>query len=150
MMASVYEKLCRSHDLSQINFKEHLEEVIRIMHLSSGMKDRVCLRLDIEDVIFGLDDAIPLGLIINELFTNSMKQAFPGDRRGTISIRFRRGVGDSPHRLIYQDNGIGFPKGVDFGTTFTIEFFGYGSGGGRSTPKSDSPLNPSSMMSGRL
>lgn len=165
MMASLYEKLYRTKDFARIDFKQHMEEVLTIMHLSSGMKDRVSLKMDLENVVLGLDDAIPVGLIINELFTNSMKHAFPEDRKGTIEIRFERVEDKKSYRLTYRDDGVGLPENVDFGTTdtlgltliktlaqqtqgraeveqngwttFIIEFFGYGSDGDSSTPDLD-------------
>jgi len=60
-----------------------------------------------------LDMAVPLGLILNELLSNSLKYAFPGDREGRITIGFSR-VGEGRSLLRYGDDGIGVPSGTDF------------------------------------
>jgi len=119
MMASVYEKLYRSQGFSQIDLKDYLEDVLDYMYRSSDIKNRVELELDVKDVVIGLDDAIPLALIVNELFTNSLKHAFPNNRKGQIKIYFNQ-LDHQKYQLIYRDNGVGLPDHVDFETTQTL------------------------------
>ncbi|WP_269766619.1 sensor histidine kinase [Methylovulum psychrotolerans] len=59
-----------------------------------------------------VDTAIPCGLIISELLTNSLKHAFPEGRRGTIAITFTEDAGE--FILVIADTGVGFPSRVDF------------------------------------
>ncbi len=65
-----------------------------------------------------IDTAIPCGLIINELVSNALKHALPDGRRGEIRIEMNKdenGVG-----IIFEDNGVGFPEGMDFRNTETL------------------------------
>jgi two-component sensor histidine kinase len=73
----------------------------------------VRLTLNIEDIPLGITEAIPCGLIINELVSNALKHAFPKGRTGEITIQLRR-TGTTQVTLIVSDNGIGFPEHVDF------------------------------------
>jgi PAS domain S-box-containing protein len=116
MMARVYEKLYRSENFSVIDYKEYLEDVLNQLYQSSGLSQRVSLKLDVKNVILGLDDAIPTALIVNELFTNSIKHAFPGDRKGRIEVSFHM-LDEETYELVYRDNGVGLPAGVDFDST---------------------------------
>ena len=71
-----------------------------------------------ENVMLPIDTAIPCGLIINELITNTLKYAFPGAREGEIKIEMNQT--EKGIRLLYEDNGIGFPKDMDFCSTQTL------------------------------
>jgi PAS domain S-box-containing protein len=119
MMASVYEQLYQSENFARIDFKQYLEDVLNRMYQLFSANHRVSLKVDVTDVVLGLDDAIPLALILNELFTNSIKYAFPGERKGVIEICFSI-LDDEAYQLIYKDNGIGLPDHVDFYTTETL------------------------------
>ncbi|MBS3817995.1 PAS domain S-box protein [bacterium] len=119
MMASVYEKLCRSKTFTSIDFKEYLEDVLKNIFLSSGLSHRVNLKLDVENVELGLDDAIPVALILNELFTNSVKHAFPGNTKGLIEVYFKP-LDEETHQLIYRDNGVGLPEDIDLDRAETL------------------------------
>ncbi|MBK5255608.1 MAG: sensor histidine kinase [Vicinamibacteria bacterium] len=66
------------------------------------------LRLDLASVGLNLDQAIPCGLIVNELLSNSLKHGFPAGRSGEIHIELHR-IGDEGLRLRVSDNGIGLP-----------------------------------------
>jgi two-component sensor histidine kinase len=73
--------------------------------------DRIKLNINVEDVMLDINTAIPLGLIVNELVSNSMKHAFPNDRKGKIDIEFK--LEDGIYSMIVSDNGVGFPKDYD-------------------------------------
>jgi two-component sensor histidine kinase len=81
--------------------------------------DKITLATEIEDVSLGIDSAINCGLIINELVSNSLKYAFPEDKKGSISIIFHSLNGDGIE-LIINDNGIGIPDDVDLRSTNTL------------------------------
>ena len=60
-----------------------------------------------------IDTAIPCGLILNELISNALKHAFPGDQGGEIKVQLHKtGIGDV--QLTISDNGVGVPQGFDF------------------------------------
>ena len=72
----------------------------------------VRLRLDLDPVSLGLDQAIPCGLILNELVTNSLKYAFPGGRPGEILVTVHSR--DNHISLRVADDGVGLPPGFDW------------------------------------
>lgn len=119
-MAGIHEELYRSKNLSRINFKGYLKNLIH--DLSSTYKppnQQVQIDAEIDPVSLGIDQAIPCALIINELFANSLKYAFPNERQGRIHIDFRCNA-DNHCTLIIQDNGIGLPLELDIRTTKTL------------------------------
>ena len=108
-MALIHEKLYRSGDLSSINFGEYVRSLTANLFKSYRVNNNsVVLKLDIpERVYLGVDTAIPCGLILNELVTNSLKYAFQDGRAGEIGIRFSSdGENNS---LIVSNNGREFP-----------------------------------------
>jgi two-component sensor histidine kinase len=119
-MALVHQKLYQSESLAFIDFREYIEELAN--HLYAGtVKDRalICLTVDAEEVSLGVDEAIPCGLIVNELVSNSLKHAFPDGGEGEISVRCRVEE-DGWITLTVSDNGIGLPPGLDFRNTETL------------------------------
>jgi PAS domain S-box-containing protein len=119
-MALVHEKLYQSENYASINFAEYLDSLTRHL-LSTLVKDPalITLTLDIGDFAVGVDEAIPCGLIVNELVSNSLKHAFPAGAKGEISIRFRSEE-DGWVTLTVADTGPGLPPGLDFRNTATL------------------------------
>ncbi|WP_424359837.1 histidine kinase N-terminal 7TM domain-containing protein [Methanocella sp. MCL-LM] len=111
-MALIHEKLYRSADLARIDFKEYVESLIVSLSRSYVLNPKVRILVDMEDVSLDLDTAITCGLIINELITNSLKYAFPGDAAGEIRVSMSREA--TNYRLTVGDTGIGLPAGMDF------------------------------------
>ncbi len=119
-MALIHEELYQKKDLSQVNFPEYLKNLAENLFASYGLdKDRVNLDVEAEDAQMVIDTAIPCGLIVNELVTNSLKHAFPGDRKGSIRITFRT-TGNKKYYLSVADTGVGLPKEMDFESTKTL------------------------------
>jgi two-component sensor histidine kinase len=107
-MALIHETLYQSKDLSRINFAEYLHKLVA--HVSRSYRIRpeaVQINIDVDDVSLPIDTAVPCGLIINELASNSLKYAFPADMRGEINITFERGK--SSYVLRVSDTGVGLP-----------------------------------------
>lgn len=107
-MSMVHEKLYQSEDLSNIDMKEYIDQVI--LHLfASYNRDMAKIRtsVHVESVQMGINSAIPIGLIINELLTNSLKYAFP-DGNGEISLKLS--LDDNQYHLNVTDNGVGLPS----------------------------------------
>ena len=75
--------------------------------------DRIKLNAKVTDVFLDINKAIPCGLIINELVSNSLKHAFPQDKKGNIRIQLNKGNNGNV-RLVVSDDGIGFSENVDF------------------------------------
>jgi len=119
-MALVHDQLHRSRDLSRIGFREYVTNLCASLFSSYGVDSaRIALRVDVEDIALPIDAAIPCGLIVHELVSNSLKHAFPGERRGEIFIRLK----SQPPRgtvLTVADNGIGLPESVDVATANSL------------------------------
>lgn len=112
-MAIIHEKLYQSSDLSNINFKDYIQSLVRYL-VSYYSSEMIEIELDVdEDQILNMDTAVPCGLIINELVINSLKHGFK-DKSGKISIKLTSND-DTPacYTLIVSDNGIGLPPEVD-------------------------------------
>ena len=109
-MALVHDNLYHSEDLSRIKFKDYISALSSQMFANYKESSNIKLITDILDVTLNMETAIPLGLIISELITNSLKHAFP-DNAGEISIKMY----DEGEKfvLIFNDNGVGLPKDFD-------------------------------------
>ena len=112
-MALVHEQLHRSGDLSRIQFREYVRNLTASLVSSYGIdSSSINLRLQVEDACFPIDIAVPCGLIIQELVSNSLKHAFPSGRPGEIFVRLRSTPQDM-WRLTIGDNGVGLPEPLD-------------------------------------
>ena len=114
-MALVHEKLYRSRDLSRINFGEYVRNLTASLAHSYIASPAIRIRVDIRDVFLDIDMAIPCGLIINELVSNSFKYAFRDGRAGEVYISLS-GNGQT-YTLVVSDDGVGLPPGMDFRNT---------------------------------
>ncbi|PKL71536.1 MAG: hypothetical protein CVV29_10095 [Methanobacteriales archaeon HGW-Methanobacteriales-2] len=118
-MALIHERLYRSGDVKNIDFPDYLRSLTRdIFDTYRTSRGRVQLQMDVSDVKMDVDSAVPLGLIINELVTNSLKYAFPDDQEGTIKINFHL-EGDE-YVLEVIDDGIGIPDDFDVGKSDSL------------------------------
>ena len=114
-IALVHERLYQSKDLGKIDFKEYVSRLANDLFRSYAMNQTlVKLSLNINNIFISIDTAVPCGLIINEVVSNSFKYAFPVDRdldkENEIKINFNKN-GNSELVLEISDNGIGLPKG---------------------------------------
>ena len=119
-MALIHEKLYQSHDLARIDFADYLRSLTRNLQSSYSKKSAaVQIGVEVDDLMLGVDSAVPCGLIVNELVTNCFKYAFPADRTGEIRICMTRSATEGL-KLSVSDNGVGFPKDVDFKNTNSL------------------------------
>jgi PAS domain S-box-containing protein len=118
-MAMIHEKLYEARDFVSIDFGEYLENLINSLFTTYVTDRRIALTVEAGEVVLEIDDAIPCGLIVNELVSNSMKYAFPGGRSGNLAVRLH--VGDDDRiTLAVEDDGVGLPSGLDFRDTETL------------------------------
>ena len=117
-MALIHEKLYQSQDLGRIDFKQYLTSLVAGL-AASYHKQHVTLTVDMEPLTLDVNVGIPCGLIVNELVSNSLKYAFPGERAGTIVVGINRDR-EGNKVLTVADNGIGFPHTVDFRNTSSL------------------------------
>ena len=119
-MALIHEKLYQSKEFGNIDFDGYLRTLINDLFISYGASpDKISIKIKTNDLSLELDYAIPCGLITNELVSNSLKYAFPGDGKGEINIKLRS-VAENEMELTVSDNGIGIPEEFDFRTTESL------------------------------
>jgi PAS domain S-box-containing protein len=119
-MALIHEKLYQSDDLARVDFSEYISNLAAYLFRSYEV-NAGGVRLDVkaEDVMLGVDTAIPCGLIINELISNSLKHAFPGGKGGSINITLRP-AGPERLKLCVSDDGVGLPPDFDVRQTASL------------------------------
>jgi len=118
-MALIHEKLYQSKDLAMINFGEYVQDLVASLFSTYEVNtDALALTINIDNILLGLDAAIPCALIINELVSNSLKYAFPAGKTGEIHII--ADTNDDLFTLNVSDNGIGLPPDFDFKNTSTL------------------------------
>ena len=119
-MALIHEKIYQTADFANIEFGVYAKSLSKDLFKSYGINTgKVQLKIEIENIALGLDNAIPCGLIINELLSNSLKYAFPKDRGGEIKISFKP-LNDHEVELMVSDDGIGIPAEIDIGETESL------------------------------
>ena len=119
-MALIHEKLYKSTDLATIEVSDYVRNLVdRLLRTYATRPGAVSLKLELEDIRLGIDEAIPCGLIVNELVTNSLVHAFLGDRKGEIRVTLRPESGDKGY-LVVADDGVGLPEGLDFRHTTSL------------------------------
>ena len=119
-MALVHEKLYRSGNLSRIDFAEYLRSLsAALFHSCRTDAERVRLDFEAAEVSLDVNTAIPCGLVANELIINALKHGFPAGRSGRLRVGLDA-VGDGRFRMVVADDGIGFPKDLDFRMTESL------------------------------
>jgi PAS domain S-box-containing protein len=119
-MALIHERLYQSASLARVDFHAYIQDLMAHLFYVFGVSPGdVQLSLNINEVPMSVDAAIPIGLILNELVSNSLKYAFPGGRRGTIRIALERHP-ELAVELTVGDDGAGLPSTVDFRNTESL------------------------------
>ena len=125
-MALVHEMLYQSGNLAAVSLPVYTRDLLKQIAEASGADRRkIALHADIQDVSIDLDNAVPFGLLLNELVTNCLKHAFPEDRPGDVQISLVPVAEGTV--LTVADNGIGFPEGLsalDGGATMGLKLAG--------------------------
>ena len=114
VIANAHDHLLPRDDQSSIDMKEYLTDCCR--HLADTLRDvrPIAVNVEADPIYLPSDKAVPVGLMVNELATNAFKYAFPDDRAGTITVRFRN-RSDRELELVVEDNGKGCPQGAKEG-----------------------------------
>jgi PAS domain S-box-containing protein len=130
-MALIHEELYRGGEFDTLDFSSYIEELTENLFLTYRLGNTdISLNMDLEEnIFFDMDTAVPLGMIINELVSNSFKYAFQGRNRGEIQIKLRReekgkyiksgekskngGCKSNNFALTVSDNGVGIPEYFD-------------------------------------
>ena len=120
-IALIHESLYKSHNLGKVDFNEYIRQLVS--HLSQSYGDtlgKVDFKVNTENIFLNINTAIPCGMIINELISNSLKHAFPDGRSGEICIDISSE--DGSFKLVVSDNGIGFKEGLNIKESKTLGF----------------------------
>jgi len=104
-MGLIHNKLYQGEEVTSVHMPDYLKDLGETLLDAYRLEEHVDIFYDIEDLWLDVDTAIPLGLIINELITNSLKYAFPAGREGTIELSF--GYTEELGRLVVIDDGVG-------------------------------------------
>lgn len=107
-MSLIHQKLYQSDDIKTIDMSEYIPELMKSLEDSFDVSNQIQFKLRIDPVNLNISQAIPLGLVINEAVTNSIKYAFPDNRKGEVLIS----LVDEGQRIKLElaDNGIGMPE----------------------------------------
>lgn len=127
-MALIHEHLCQSGNLALIDFSEYIKTLMdNLFDSFEESFNNIKAEVDVEGIKLGMDTAVPCGLIINELISNSIKHAFPPEHTkfngggfcGSILVKLAK-LDDGGYKLTVSDDGVGFPEGLDYRKTDTL------------------------------
>lgn len=111
-MAAIHELFYKSDNQNSVNFKDYLEKlIIDLVYSISGSRENIELEQEIESIHLNLDTAVPLGLVINEIITNSIKHALPESGKGHISIKLKSK--NNTLELFLSDKGKGIKSPIE-------------------------------------
>lgn len=112
-MAMIHERIYLSKDLNHINFVDYIHSLVSNLFYTYNIKNGLIKPvLEIGNVNLNMETAVPCGLIISELVSNSLKYAFPNDMKGNIFVSLKS-LGEK-YELIVRDDGIGLPEKINF------------------------------------
>ncbi len=137
-MAGVHEILYDAKHLTEIDFAQYVRTLSSSLFSSYGVNpDKISLKVSIRNIVLAIDQAVPLGLLVNELLSNALEHAFPPDKIGVACLSSYQGklegkqeeyeirisltpTQDNRISLIVSDNGVGMPADLDFRTTDSL------------------------------
>lgn len=118
-MAMLHEKLYQSGSLTEIRFDDYVERLVTDLFYTYKIpEDQIKSVIEVEEVQLNMETAVPCGLIISELVSNSLKHAFPNKKKGELTVLVKKQKDE--YELIISDNGVGLPDELDFKKTNTL------------------------------
>lgn len=115
-VALAHDQLAPQQDIHAIDLARYLRTLCSSIE---QQVDNISIDVETDEIELGIDRAIPLGLIVNEAVTNSVKHAFH-EKGGKITVRLSAGIGYGEARLVVADNGKGMPESRHNGTGLTL------------------------------
>jgi two-component sensor histidine kinase len=117
-MALIHAQLHNNEDLANINFQEYISDLMaNLFQCYVNHSEHIEYKLDVINIFLPLEQSISLGLIINELISNSLKYAFP---HGSGEINIQLTQTENQYHLIVADDGIGLPPDLDLASSETL------------------------------
>jgi PAS domain S-box-containing protein len=111
-MAMIHERLYQTRDLAGVSVSTYLRDIFAgVTDLYPSLRGQIKLVLESDDILLGLDQGIPFGLMVNELLSNSLKHGFPAGRKGTVTVSIHRMQGAVS--VAVEDDGVGLPEDFD-------------------------------------
>lgn len=120
-MSMLHQRIYQAEDLTSIGMSSYIHELISYLNSSFNMGKRVIFNIHVEKIELDLSQAVPIGLILNEAITNSLKYAFPGGREGEVKVSFTK-IAAEDVLLSITDDGTGLPTKFDIDA---VETFGF-------------------------
>lgn len=118
-MSFIHESLYQNKTFSYINFSEYIVNLSKnLVHSYQLFGNQVDIKFEVGEVRLNIDQAIPCGLIVNELVSNALKYAFPENKKGLIYIEIKEKKGKVSLKV--EDNGVGLPESFDHTNTETL------------------------------
>jgi len=119
-MALIHERLYQSKDFARVDVADYVRSLTNQLLITCGIdQSDIKLKVDIKDIFLDMNTAIPCGLIINELVSNSLEHAFPRGTQGEIKIAMRP-LNKNEIELIVSDNGVGMPEDMELINTQSL------------------------------
>jgi two-component sensor histidine kinase len=119
-MAQIHEMLYQSADYAQVPFAKYAKDLAtRILRASGSASGNIHLHFSMEELSLPVEQAIPCGLILNELVANSLKHAFPNAAQGTIRVELRLALDRSVHMSV-SDDGVGISPALNLTTLSSL------------------------------
>lgn len=120
-MSLIHQKLYQSDDIKTIDMALYIPELINYLRESFSLPHHFLIHQDIDHAEFNVSEAVPLGLIVNEAITNSLKYAFHDRNSGEITIRLKATAAHE-YQLVMSDNGAGLPPSFDINRAGSLGF----------------------------
>jgi len=119
-IALIHEKMYQSSDISSIDFTSYIKSLINDLMYSYGADSKnIKAVIDTGNFLLSIETVQPLGLIINELVSNSFKYAFKNRKEGIITVKLEK-INSNRFKLTVSDNGVGLPENLDFRNTNSL------------------------------
>jgi two-component sensor histidine kinase len=119
-MALIHEKFHHSKNFAKIELAQYIQDLASLLFQSHGVNpNSIRLKAELEEIQLDIDRAVPFGLMANELLTNSLRHAFPDGKKGEIQIKLHP-IHQGKLEFVVSDNGVGFPKDLDFHATHSL------------------------------
>jgi PAS domain S-box-containing protein len=113
-MALIHETLHQSESLALVDLENYVKDLVgNIVNTFEGISGRINFEIEVPDIRLEANQAVPCGLIINELATNAIKHAFANGQNGVVRINAKY-VEDNKIELTVSDNGVGFSEELDW------------------------------------
>jgi two-component sensor histidine kinase len=119
-VALLHESLSQAKNVARIPIAEYINRLsTQVFQAYAPPGDRITMRIQANPIWIAVRNAVPCGLLVNELLSNSLKYAFPGDQGGEITITIQV-TSEGQMVLVVSDTGVGFPVGTDFRHTNSL------------------------------